>query len=300
MRFGSIILGFAVAVMMAVPAQAQTADNMLDLAYSTFLDRPGWTEMDAGKLEDEARAKLNAVDGALADARMSPLEKALFFVDISEPELARSRTLLRYGQVTTTGSDGAPVPVSFIVVDRYNLTTQEVPHVAWRFNFQPAEGMAAQLQHALRREIPTDEAIATDCLIAECLEPKASTDGSFAWKEKEAPAGGWNVPYPKAGASGHAASPFAAAEMAVALNIASVEGSDFRWRGPEQPESMTDGSPFLFFLDDRNISGNDTNDAIMGMIRLNDHAISEMWARRTDDGKSVNWANAVVSRSGSP
>lgn len=288
---GVIILGVAMGGN-APPAMAQTADNMLDLTLSTFLDRPGWTHFDAGKVESDARAKLAASDG-----QMGPIEKALLFVDAMEPPLARSRTLLRYGQVTTETSGGT---VSFIEVDRYNLTTQEVPHVAWRFNFQPAEGMAAQLQHALRREIPTDEATATDCLIAECLEPKASTDGSFAWKEKEAPAGGWNVPYPKAGASGHAASPFAAAEMAVALNIASVEGSDFRWRGPEQPESMTDGSPFLFFLDDRNISGNDTNDAIMGMIRLNDHAISEMWARRTDDGKSVNWANAVVSRSGSP
>lgn len=288
---GVIILGVAMGGN-ALPAMAQTADNMLDLTLSTFLDRPGWTHFDAGKVESDARAKLAASDG-----QMGPIEKALLFVDAMEPPLARSRTLLRYGQVTTETSGGT---VSFIEVDRYNLGTEDVPHVAWRFDFQPRPGEVAGLRDAIRREIPNDEAAATDCLIAECLQPKSSTEGSFAWKPIAAPAGGWTVPYSGTAASGHAVSALVAAEMALALNIASADGNGYVWRGPEQPEAVTDGSPFLYFLDDRDITGNGRNDAIMGMVQLNDHAISEMWARRMDDGQAVGWQNAIVSRGNAP
>jgi len=288
MRIVAIVLGLLVAAAMAGPAPAQQTDNMLGLAYSTFLDRPGWERFDIAKVEADSQAKLADAGAA---GRMSPIEKALIYVDAMEPPLGKSRTLLRYGQV------GA---VSFIEVDRYNLSTSEVPHVAWRFNFEPAGEVAAQLKNALRREIPADEATATDCLIAECLENKASTEGSFAWKAGEAPQGGWAPAYAKAAESGHAVSAFAAAEMSVALNIAGVEGDKFVWRGPEQPEGMTDGSPFLFFLDDRGIPDEGRNDAIMGMIRLNDHALAEMWTRRMDDGATVGWQNAVVGRSGAP
>lgn len=292
MRMGSMILGMFAAALMVGPVAAQNADNMLDLAYSTFRDRPGWTPFDAEKLAADARAKLSQEKDA-PDSRMSPIEKALFYVDMMEPPLKQSRTLLRYGQVAAAGG-----PVSFIEVDRYNLGTSDDPHVAWRFDFLPKDGATAWLQDALRREIPSDEASDTDCLIAGCLEPRASTDGSFPWKEGQSPATGLVVPYETTTESGHAVSAFAAAEMAVALNIAAVEGGDFSWRGPEQPDGVTDGSPFLFYLDDRSVTAPGHNDAIMGMVRLNDHALAEMWTRRTDDGKAVAWQNAVVTRPG--
>lgn len=295
MRIASMILGVLALAMLAGQASAQTADNMLDLAYSTFRDRPGWEHFDAQKLEADARAKLTAAHGEAPDSQMSPLEKALFYVELMEPPLKASRTFLRYGQITTDGEDG-PVPVSFIEVDRFNLGTTDEPHVAWRFNFVPQKGMAAWLQDALRQVISPQEAAGSNCLVAGCLEAKVSTEGSFAWKAGTAPAGGWAVPYVSKTESGHAVSAFAAAEMAVALNIARVDGEDYLWRGPEQPEAITDGSPFLFFLEDRGVAADGVNDAIMGMIRLNDHAIAEMWTRRTDDGKSVTWQKAVVGR----
>lgn len=296
MRFLPLILAMLAVLSMGGQAAAQNADYMLKLAYSTFLDRPGWQHFDVAKLAADARAKLNP--GATDDG-MSPIEKALFYVDMMEPPLKQSRTLLRFGQITTEGPNG-PVPAQFIEVDRYNLGMTGDPHVAWRFHFLPGEGSVVEVRNALRQVISPEDAAASNCLVAACLDTDVSTNGSFAWADAQAPAGGWTAPFPGQGADGHAVSAQAAAEMSVALNIASVEGDQYRWRGPEQPEAIKDGRPFLFFLDDRSIGEDGLNDAIMGIIRLNDHALAEMWTRRMESGTSVDWKNAVVTRPSPP
>lgn len=302
------------AVLLAAPALPAQADP-LDDAIAGFTGAAGWQPGDAGAMEQ-------ALIGGLSDPRsvspggsLGPLEKALLLAEQAEPALPRTRTLLRYGQITLD-DNGAPLPVSFVQVERYNLgpATRVIaiedfgeenvaapeefgvgPHVAWRFVFIPLMGSEAALLDAARRDLPEAEAAAADCLGRGCLDLMHSAEDAVEWLESEAPPLDFASPYEER-REGLTVMARAVAELSLLQGLATLEGGQYLWTGVEQPEAAAEGQPFLYVLEDRGIGQEVASETLLVQTQLNDDSLSAFWSRRLELPDEVYWFGAGVKR----
>lgn len=291
------------------------ADEGLERAIADFVTGPGWTAQDPEVLESALDSTLSPNGALRPSANLSALEKALLILEGRETALERTRTLLRYGQVTLA-EDGALLPVSFIQVERYNLgpllhqlAVEEYgaenvadpedfgvgPHVAWRFVFMPVTGNEAQLLEAARSEVAEQQAARTPCLDRPCLDLFARSDELHAWKEIQGPPTGFESLY-EAWQDEIAVNARIAAELALPLGLATVEDGSYVWTGSEQPEAAPDGRPYLFLQIDRNLGQALGSDAILAATALNDHALSAFWVRRVEYPGHLAWQSLTVTR----
>src|SRR5690606_39045189 len=88
----------------------------------------------------------------------------------------------------------------------------------------------------------------------------------------------------------------AAAALAAAAGIASVEGRTLYWAGPEQPEAARGAEAFLYFYADNNGGQDLSLDTMMGQTLLNDDSIEAVWERRLELEGSTYWFSAADQR----
>lgn len=287
-----LFLLLAVLSFAAAPARADAVDD----AVATFINEDGFAPDDVAELDVLLLKAFLPSGGAMRpDEFAGPLEKSLLLVDTLEPRLPRVRYMLRYGQMIQDGT-----PVSFVTVERYNLgptiradvaaaygednvDTPEAfgvgPHVAWRIVTMPLMGQAAALMEASRQEIPDSEAALTDCAGRPCLSTDRLIDDLLPWQEYEADID-INTAFPSVNEAGASDPAFAAAELAVASGLSTVEGDKPYWNGPEQPEAVRFHEPFLFVTIDYDLGQDTMVDAMLGQTQLNDDSIEEIWHRR--------------------
>ncbi len=288
-----------------------------DRAVADFTGLPGWVALDSETLEILLDDKMESSATAMRPSgELSALEKTLLMLEMTEAPLDRTRTILRYGQITFDDG-GAPLPVAFIQVERYNLgpalhqmavedygaenvaDVEEFgvgPHVAWRLAFMPIMGNQAILLAAARTEISDPDAARTQCLDRTCLDAYALADELHAWQEIETPITAFASPYRAAGWDEVAVNARIAAELSSVLGMASIDGETYSWVGSEQPEAAANGTPYLFLLIDRDLGQDSGTDSIMALTALNDDSISEVWARRIEFPGYQYWQGLVVGR----
>lgn len=297
---------------LAVSSVSVVADE-LDDALARFIDGDGFARQDAMAVDERLLSAYTPPAGGMRpDEGTGPLEKALLLVETLEPALPRTRTMVRYGQMTN--EEGTPF--AFVTVERYNLgpatraavaeaygeentDTPEAfgigPHVAWRIVTMPLMGQTAAIMETARREIPEAEAATADCGDRGCLAPDGTLDDGRAWEEAGIEVAAATA-YPPSGAGGLSRPAHAMAELAIAMGYA--EDSDGRsyWTGVEQPEAARGTAPFLFGMVDDGLGQESAVDTVLGQTSLNDDSIAQLWMRRVEMPGAVFWMRDAVQR----
>lgn len=306
---------FAACLLALLPAAALAASEYLEEEIAAFVGAPGWERAEAGLIEQALIDQLQDPRSVSPGGSLGPLEKALLLLESEEPPLPRTRTLLRYGQITLD-EDGTALPVSFVQVERYNLgpairamAAEEYgaenvgapedfgvgPHVAWRFVFMPVMGSSALLLDAARAEIDEPAALGADCLGRGCLEMTVPADDLLPWLESEAPELDFVSPY-TAERDGIAVAARAVAELSLLQALATLEGGQYLWLGVEQAEAASDGRPFLFFLEDRDLGQDSASETLLVQSELNDDQLFAFWSRRLQVPGETWWFGAAMER----
>ncbi|MBR0652083.1 hypothetical protein GXW78_20670 [Roseomonas terrae] len=289
--------------------------NPAEDAARHFIGARGFAVREVAPLQARRDAALAPSAEVSPGGGIGPLETALLLTDALEPALPRTRTLVSLGQVQVP--DGASeLTLSLVEVRRFNLgpalhasavaghgaanvaPAAEFgvgPHLAWRFVFMPMMGQASVLADAARRTIPPDEARTARCLGLPCLDPAQGPEGLQAWQETGESPPPWTAAYPPRRA-GRTVGAQLAAELGLAMGIATVEGGRAAWQGPETPEGGRPGEPFLFLLIDRDLGQEQAIDAVIGQTRVMDHDIRETWQRRLETPEAVYRFGATIRR----
>lgn len=298
---------------LAVLSAPAVADE-LDDAIGGFIDANGFVRQDAAAVDERLLSAFRQPTGAMRpDEGTGPLEKALLLVESIEPGLPRTRTMLRYGQMTI---GERATPYSFVTVERYNLgpatrvlvaeeygeentDTPEAfgvgPHVAWRIVTMPLMGQTAALVEVSRREIPEAEAEAADCGGRGCLALDGTIDDARAWDDVEMQVTAATA-YDPLGADGMTRPARAAAELAIAMGYAEDWDGKAYWTGVEQPEAARGTAPFLFGMIDAGLGQEVSVDAVLGQTLLNDDSVAELWMRRVEVPGAAFWMRGTVQR----
>lgn len=306
MRRSISTTALAVLCWLGAPAAADEVDD----AIRVFIEEDGYERRDPLELDARLLELFGQAGAMRPDGAASGLEKALLLVDAVEPPLPRVRYMVRYGQMMQEET-----PVSFVLVERYNLgpviremvaqdygeentaDPQEFgvgPHVEWRIVTMPLMGQTAALLEASRREVDDKEAASVDCGGRGCLSLDM-LDDAHEWRDIE-PAVNIASAYEAVSENELAVPARAAAELAVAAGLAEGDGGEPFWSGPEQPEAAHRAAPFLFVAIDRNLGQEYSIDAAIGQTLLNDDAVEELWLRRVEMPGAVFWMQAAVER----
>jgi hypothetical protein len=209
-----------------------------------------------------------------------------------------ARFRLSYGLAMSDGSPGAaPVPMSLIQIDRYNLGPTihaqlvrehgaanvappeafgEGPHVSYRFAMRPIMGRTADLVAASRAEPrePEDTCLGFHCLIAHGIGEHVADWGDM--ERLDPPAFQPSYEMTRDGALSPAA---ALDKVALQLFQAQLQDGRLSWTGPEPRESVAHMEPFAEAVIDVNL-GQDTGiDVVFHDDHVMDHTISAIWQR---------------------
>ena len=175
-----------------------------------FVSQDGFSAMDPDRVWNDVNAALpgsGAESVFLPAANTAPVPLALLALEAAEPALERVRYRLRYGTDWVEAMpSGAPQPVSYIEVTRFNLgpaIRQQMvdsigadavagaeefgvgPHVAWRLVTQPVMGNRAMVVAAGRMELSEEAAHAETCFGDPCLDTIPGLESLVAWSEME-------------------------------------------------------------------------------------------------------------------
>ena len=290
-----------------------------------FMQAPGYAARDVDAVEERLRAHFakHQPRSITPGADVTPVEKALLLVDLMEPALPRTRTIVRYGLVHENPAADRFTPYAFVTVERYNLGPalhQQLqrehgvgavaapkdfgvgPHVAWRFVSRPMMGSTASLLELARREIPPAEAARADCDGRPCLSLEHPLDELRRWREGAQAPGAFRSPYRESAPDGLSSAARAAAELLVAAGLAQVE-PDLQGRNPrlvahepERPEAARGSQPYLFVTLERNLAQDTGLDAVLHQRLLNDDAVREQWQRRVQTPEGRHFMHSMQSR----
>jgi hypothetical protein len=153
----------------------------------------------------------------VAQAGIDPLPMAILALEGSEGTLERVRYRLSYGiEMIEQPPSAAPVPMSFVQVDRFNLGPAireeligslgadvvapphafgEGPHISWRLITRPLMGNKAIILAAGRAELSDAEARDAACLGVSCLSLHSIADEAAPWSAMEDRVLALDVPY---------------------------------------------------------------------------------------------------------
>lgn len=312
----SLCLALAATAARAERAQAEVAP---------FMRAAGYVARDV----DTAEARLHAhfaqrqPEAMTPGADVTPLEKALLLVDLMEPPLPRTRTVVRYGLVHEDPAADRFTPYAFVTVERYNLGPalhRQVqrehgahaaaspkafgvgPHVAWRFVSRPVMGATAGLLELARREIPPAEAARADCDGRPCLSVDHSLDELRRWREVKRQPGPFRSAYQEGGPDGLASAARAAAEVLLAAGLAQIEPGA-RGHAPrlvphesERPAAARGSQPYLLLTLERNLAQEAGLDAVLHQRLLDDDAVREQWHRRVQTPEGRHFMHSAQAR----
>ena len=229
---------------------------------------------------------------------LTPLAKAVLLVEAVEGVLPHARFRLSYGLAMTDGSPGAaPVPMSLIQVERYNLGPDihaqlerehgaanvapleafgEGPHVSYRFAMRPIMGRTADLVVASRAEPAEPDA---PCLGFHCQIAHGIGEHVVGWGDMESldpPAFQPSYEMTRDGALSPAA---ALDKVALQMGRAQIRDGRLGWNGFEPRETVAPTEPFAEAVVEVNLGQDNGIDVIFHDDHLMDHEVSAMWQR---------------------
>ncbi|AVP56589.1 hypothetical protein [Pulveribacter suum] len=316
-----LFLILATCLALAAPAASATT---AEAETGRFMQARGYAPQDLEAAEARLGQHFAAHQRGAASpgAEVTPVEKALLLLELMEPALPRTRTVVRYGLVHEDPQADRFTPYAFVTVERYNLgpalrhqLVQEHgaahvaparefgtgPHVAWRFVSRPVMGTRAGLLELARREITPAEAARTDCDGRPCLSLDQPMDALRPWRKASAPPS-FQSPFNAQGAGGVASPARAAAELLAAAGLAGVE-TDLQGRRPqlqahepERPAAARGSQPYLFVTLDRNLAQEEGSDAVLHQSLLNDDAARQTWHRRVQSPAGVHFMRSTQPR----
>ncbi|HSH27185.1 MAG TPA: hypothetical protein VK972_05400, partial [Wenzhouxiangella sp.] len=198
---------------------AAASETLSDKAWP-FVSGQGYQVQTVEKVNDAIEGALEIADGSsvfLPSGMLDPFVKAVLALDQTEGRLERVRFRLRYGQDEASAPPAAaPVPVSFVQIERFNLgpAVREAlvqahgaenvaaaaefgvgPHVSWRLVTRPVMGQQADIVAVSRREISDADARAQTCFHAPCLSTAPVIKQAAPWSAMEATELEADVPY---------------------------------------------------------------------------------------------------------
>jgi hypothetical protein len=238
----------------------------------------------------------------LPGAGIGPLAKALLMVEAVEGALPHARYRLRYGIVELHEPPGAaPVPVSLVQVDRFNLgpvihaetaaahgvastAPKESfgvgPDVSWRLALRPLRGTTALPVRVARAEIAKPQAEEMDCLGVPCRS--AGGIGGFGagldWQAAEAPPIDFTAHYQTL--RDGVPSPAAVVELLeVMAGAAAMDAGGIRWSGYEPREGVAPGEPFVEVTVQTGLGQDAMIEGALRDDNLMDHLARTAWYR---------------------
>lgn len=196
---------FSAAMMTGLVPHAVHADP-----HAQFVNESGYAAVDPDRLWDEINGALspaNPRSAFLPAADIGPIPLSVFALEISEQALERVRYRLRYATNWIEAEPGgAPLPISYIEVVRFNLgpaihqnlvdtlgrenvaNASEFgvgPHAGWRLITRPVMGNRAMILAAGRMEMDAKVAQDEICFGAPCLDLGSPIEAAAAWGEME-------------------------------------------------------------------------------------------------------------------
>lgn len=196
---------FSAAMMTGLVPHAVHADP-----HAQFVNESGYAAVDPDRLWEKingALAPASPQSAFLPAADIGPIPLSVFALDLSEQAPERVRYRLRYAtNWIEAEAGGAPLPVSYIEVVRFNLGPaihqnlvdtlgrEQVadvrefgvgPHVGWRLITRPVMGNRAMIMAAGRMEIDVNAAQGEVCFGTPCLDPGSPIETAAAWGEME-------------------------------------------------------------------------------------------------------------------
>ncbi|QOW19845.1 hypothetical protein INQ41_01890 [Lysobacter ciconiae] len=204
--FALAVLGGALA-MITLPACAAAGAG-------DFTSAPGYVavDVDTTAWDDYYTAERFPGQGGsvfMPDADLIAPVRAMLLMEYSEGTLPHARYRVTYDMLSDATDPDATV--SEVEVTRINLgpafreqALEGVPvehqapleafgvgpHVSWRFQMAPIQGMTAHVVAAGRRELSDAQVAALDCLGAPCAQLDSAEGPAGNWEEREAPAAG--------------------------------------------------------------------------------------------------------------
>src|SRR5690625_34327 len=276
-----------------MPSFDAGSSNGLATLAQEFTAAQGYEEIDDQAALDTINEKLTPArpDSVfLPSGDLDPFVMAVLMLELHEPALERVRYRLRYGMVLAEIDEGkAPLPVSLIQLDRFNLgpairemvvkavggnhaaPAEEIsdgPHTSWRLITRPIMGHSAMPLAISHQEISDEQAAAASCFGQSCTALTPVTDEAAEWRGENK-----TVTIPE-GTSyevirNQVLSPAAATE------ILTADLTQGLMREPR--ESASDGKPFIEIVVETGLGQDSSLSAALHDNAMMDDSIKAYW-----------------------
>src|SRR5690625_3354692 len=190
--------------------------KQIDMLSTEYLGAPGYEEVEdvLSLTDDNWYTEENFPDSTddksvfLADANISPVQKAVMLVRNLEGDLPHSRYRVRYHNKYVSNDNFTAAPRAYIEVTRFNLgparyddlTSTEIasdvankkefgvgPNVSWRFVMSSIQGQLSAIDGAARKELSEIESHSANCLGTPCMKLADISGPSDKWQEMSVP-----------------------------------------------------------------------------------------------------------------
>ena len=272
-----------------------------DDSRTPFTEADGHAAVDHGAVLDRLFETLPETSAIFPPGgRLNPLSKAILMLENEEGVIPHARYHIRYAmEARRVGASGAPVPYSFVAIDRYNLGAafREAvaassgdartppadsfgagPHVSYRMTFRPIQGRTADPVGMSRRVISEDDARTRRCLTLPCLDLASAGEEAMPWRAHDGSGTEFGRPYQDIRNGVY--TPAAMADLLVLeAGAARVSEGTISWTGFEESESIRPGEPFFEIVMDVNLAQDFGVEAISWYGHLMDDSVAAIWQR---------------------
>lgn len=298
-------------------AQHDTAGRDTDGPHKPFIEAEGYAAIDHGAVRDRLARTLPQTSTIFPPGgRLNPLTKAVLVLENEEGVVPHARYHIRYAMESRDDGTGAPVPYSFVAIDRYNLgaafreaaadsngeahtpsaeTFGAGPHVSYRMTFRPIQGRTADPVGMSRKVISEDDARARRCLTLPCLDLASAGEDAMPWHAHDGSGTAFARPYEDIRNGVY--TPAAMADLLV-LEAGAVRISDgaLSWTGFEGSESLRPGAPFFEIVMDVNLAQDFGVEAISWHGHLMDDSVAAIWQRAITFGGAASAPQLFMER----
>lgn len=298
-------------------AQHDTAGRGTDGPRKPFTEAEGYAAIDHGAVRDRLAQTLPQASTIFPPGgRLNPLTKAVLVLENEEGVVPHARYHIRYAMEGRDDDTGAPVPYSFVAIDRYNLgaslreaaadssgeartpsaeTFGAGPHVSYRMTFRPIQGRTADPVAMSRKVIAEDDARRRRCLTLPCLDLSSAGEEAMPWRAHDGSGTAFARPYDDIRNGVY--TPAAMADLLVLESgAARINDGALNWTGFEGSESRRPGAPFFEIVMDVNLAQDFSVEAISWHGHLMDDSVAAIWQRAMTFGGAASAPQVFMER----
>lgn len=298
-------------------AQHDTAGRGTDGPRTPFTGAEGHAAIDHDAVRDRLARTLPQTSTTFPPGgRLNPLTKAVLVLENEEGVVPHARYHIRYAMEDRDDGTGAPVPYSFVAIDRYNLGAafREAaadsagesrtpsaesfgagPHVSYRMTFRPIQGRTADPVGMSRTVIAEEDARARRCLTLPCLDLASAGEDAMPWHAHDGSGTAFARPYEDIRNGVY--TPAAMADLlALEAGAARISDGALNWTGFEGSENLRPGAPFFEIVMDVNLAQDFGVEAISWHGHLMDDSVAAIWQRAMTFGGAASAPQLFMER----